>query len=632
MRRLVLAALSGLAGVTAAWAQSLGAVKGTVLLGRPLDVVVAAPVEGDDPAAVCAEARVRFGETPLAASDVTLTVTRDDPRGAGLRIRTQSAVDEPFVQLTVRVGCSGGLTRQYTLLPMLAPERPPAPPLDVAAIALPRPETASPPAAAEPPGLEAPGAQAAGEAAAEGAGRLRRSAGVLRRSDAASTRPRPPRAPARAETPSPPPSWSARLSIELGSAMQGEGAPRLQVEPVAFESDEAFLQFLQARALGLGGEVAAAKPAPTDGAEIDHASGKAGAQVEDLKQASTPAPAAAPAPAAEEEDAVLKLALGAGGGVLVALLSLWGVYRAARRRGLKLTVPRWWTRREKPLFIIRKEAADTSTPADRNAPHGSIRGPAGLSEQRPAEAASAVPSAIPPGAVIEEVAVDWDAVPAVEHPAQREKPSAPDPISAQEAAPAPEEHDEPAVAALDLAALHELWERVDFFEDLGQIADAVAALRSFVLAHPRASEAPYLRWWRLASEHGLDARLAQATYEQHYHRLLQGDGRRGTLLDDAALLQRLQAEWPGQQARATVEQALASQPDAEGQALLAVRSLAAFDDLITLHGVLDLLPLLPMTEAGAPAPAASAKADDHVIEFDLSGWTLPPAPPPAAAR
>lgn len=174
-----------------------------------------------------------------------------------------------------------------------------------------------------------------------------------------------------------------------------------------------------------------------------------------------------------------------------------------------------------------------------------------------------------------------------------------------------------------MAALHELWERVDFFEDLGQITDAVAALRSFVLAHPRASEAPYLRWWALATDHGLDARLAQTTYEQHYHRLLQADGRRGTLLDDAALLQRLQSQWPTAEARATLEAALASQPDAQGQALLAVRSLAAFDDLITLHGVLDLLPLLPMTEP-APAPVA---ADDHTIDFDFSGWTPPPAAP-----
>ena len=198
------------------------------------------------------------------------------------------------------------------------------------------------------------------------------------------------------------------------------------------------------------------------------------------------------------------------------------------------------------------------------------------------------------------------------------------------------------IALLDIAALHELWERVDFFESLGQAADAVAALRAFVLAHPRASEAPYLRWWALARKHGLDTRSPQATYEQHYQRLLAVADTADGVEADPGLLHALTRGWPGDAARATLEAALASQPG-DPAAPLQVRTLAAFDDLIVLHGVLDLLPVLaqaPLAPSAAPAgsSAATAVAAASVLDFELPDITdLPPTPtatptpaPPAA--
>jgi len=231
-----------------------------------------------------------------------------------------------------------------------------------------------------------------------------------------------------------------------------------------------------------------------------------------------------------------------------------------------------------------------------------------------------------------------------------------------------------SVMTLDVAALHDLWEQVDFFDSLGHAGDAIAALSAFVRAHPRASEAPYLRWWTLARRHGQDSRTLQTLYEQHYQRLLVVDETDAGLEADAALMQALTAAWPGEQARAIVVAALASQPGDPGSPLH-VRTLAAFDDLITLHGVLGLLPMLgPMPEAAAmkaggdavPGVAAVASAApasaadgldfempdiaevvppskaagdttsatpgaDEGLDFDLSGWE-PPAESKAPPR
>ncbi|TSE25515.1 hypothetical protein Tsedi_01433 [Tepidimonas sediminis] len=598
-----------LAGAIPAGAQSLGAAKGAVFIGRPLDVVVASTVEGDDAAALCAEARVRYGETSLAASDVALSVVRDDPRGPGLRVRTRTPVDEPFVTVEVRVGCQGSLTRSYTLLADLEPPRPAAP------------------VASSTPVASAPATPASSSSSAPAS-----APGLV---PAAATAPLPPETPVRLTPPASRPPGVARLAAKTRPVAVAQGGtrsagtvqaapapaaappagPRLKLEPVDLaapapnpaETAQAPAGAMAPPTAPDGATEGAAAPLQQELERLRAEQQRLLMAVETLNRELGQARAEAAPPG------WLPWAVAA----LASLLAAAGWLR--NRGGAGRAATPWWQPRTAAQPGSQPAAASPETP-----PPMPVAPP--VSASPPAPPAAAEPVA------------DETVILARDSLLERELEGAAAPVHAAsltgvDVADAHDSAFEPApVAALDLAALHELWERVDFFEDLGQIADAVAALRSFVLAHPRASEAPYLRWWRLASEHGLDARLAQATYEQHYHRLLQGDGRRGTLLDDAALLQRLQAEWPGQQARATVEQALASQPDAEGQALLAVRSLAAFDDLITLHGVLDLLPLLPLTEADPAAPAAAPKADDHVIEFDLSGWTLPPAPPPAAAR
>ncbi|MDM7457644.1 MAG: hypothetical protein P3W97_010435 [Tepidimonas sp.] len=186
-------------------------------------------------------------------------------------------------------------------------------------------------------------------------------------------------------------------------------------------------------------------------------------------------------------------------------------------------------------------------------------------------------------------------------------------------------HEAPT-ALLDVAALRELWEQVDFFESLGQAADAVTPLRAFVRAHPRASEAPYLRWWALANRHGLETHSPQALYEQHYQRPLPVADMADGLESDEGLLQALTRDWPGDAARAILEAALASQPG-DPAAPLQVRTLAAFDDLIVLHGVWHGRSVLG--QAPAAPQTADAAPTDGALEFDWSAWTPTSSDAPA---
>ncbi|WP_143889901.1 hypothetical protein [Tepidimonas alkaliphilus] len=690
MRPLVLAIAAGWAAWPSLWAQSLGAAQGTVQIGRPLDVVVAAPLEGDDPAAVCAQAWVRFGDLPLPASEVALTVVRDEARGSGLRVRTRSVVNEPVVQLRVTLGCGAPLTRIYTLLPQ-APEvvaevampAASAAAAAPAATALPVARAQAPAAAALDPAGSAPAAPRtpkSGSPRAEATSSRASAPRDATRSAASAARPRPPRDPL--PTPVAAPSWSSRLSAELLTpvAAAPEGAPRLSVEPLAFESDEAFVQFLLARSLGLAPARAEPEASPAAEGQPDAAAGAVATPAAAAADAAAAPPAAAPQPPASPapQDELPWTWIGAGAAAL--LLAALAALRWRQRSGASADSGRFrWlskaaadgegalgpsaqrqdpviatvtasaagaapatTPRETPAKPLRRVEASATSPlaaptatavpraalaeegrgaaATRTVPPPTPQAPAAAAAQPPSRPA---PSPVSAGPAQEsgDFVADWDAAP------QEDKAAAA--RVNQEAALAVSTSTSAAMpASLDVAALHELWQRVDFLVDLGQVSDAIAALRSFVLAHPGASEAPYRRWWALAQASGLDAGLAQRTYEAHYQRPWQPDGLDASLLDDAEWLQRLQAVWPKDEARRLIEAALASAPGHAGEPPLAVRTLAAWDDLMLLHGVLQARASLPESDPNAaPSSPAGKGEDDHVLEFDLGDWTPPPAAP-----
>ena len=568
-------------------AQSLGAVQGAVIIGRPLDIVVQSlGPAGDDASAQCVQADVRYGDMRLSPSHVDLSFEGDVAQAGGmLRVRTRLPVNEPFVTVEVRVGCPVRLTRWYTLLADVEPLRPMVPPPAAAApIAAPSAATVpedrlkavavapadSPDPAARNPAPEAPTRSSATAA---------RPAGIARQASKA-----------KPMTTAPAAHKSAAGAQSASATPTSPAGPRLELQPV---------EIARPPGVQAGGDPAEAQasvstqalapstePDPLVLQEL--ASLRAEQQrlllaVESLNRELTAA-------RSDRSDGILYALVGVIAVLLGALL--WLLRRGAAPVAPLPTAP-WWG-----------GPAERADGAD--APSAAVPPPA-VQAQETTQSATVAESPPPPAAST--------ASRTSEHMAGLE-------VSETGASV----FQEVPIALLDVAALRELWEQVDFFESLGQVADAVATLQAFVLAHPRASEAPYLRWWALARKHGLETRSLQAMYEQHYQRLLAPPEPADGVESDSRLIQSLTRDWPGETARATLEAALASQPG-DPAALLQVRTLAAFDDLIMLHGVLHGLRVLEKTPTAAPA--AGTAPSDGALDFDWNAWTPTSSDAPA---
>ena len=97
-------------------AASLGRVRGTAIVGRPLDVTLSAqPDSTENPSSVCLSAEVFFGDNQVSPDKVQ-TVASTGTGEILVRIRTVSVVDEPVVTLYAREGCHQKNTRKYVLL------------------------------------------------------------------------------------------------------------------------------------------------------------------------------------------------------------------------------------------------------------------------------------------------------------------------------------------------------------------------------------------------------------------------------------------------------------------------------------------------------------------------------------
>ena len=92
-----------------ACALTLGTPQNPVVLGAPLDVrITIVPDPGQTLDSSCIQAQVMQGEV---STPVRTTLIAPQT----LRIRSQQAINEPLVSLTVSAGCSGQISRSYTL-------------------------------------------------------------------------------------------------------------------------------------------------------------------------------------------------------------------------------------------------------------------------------------------------------------------------------------------------------------------------------------------------------------------------------------------------------------------------------------------------------------------------------------
>lgn len=104
---------------------SLGQQRGAALIGRPLDFSVQAVLDAqEDPARLCLDADVSFGDSKLEKSKIRITAEKSlsTPQGTTIFIRSSALVDEPVVTLLLRVGCQQKTERRYVVLTDFAPE------------------------------------------------------------------------------------------------------------------------------------------------------------------------------------------------------------------------------------------------------------------------------------------------------------------------------------------------------------------------------------------------------------------------------------------------------------------------------------------------------------------------------
>jgi hypothetical protein len=164
---------------------SLGRAQGAVFVGKPLDVRVQLLQDAsEDIQSACMGAEVFYGETPLDAARVSVTVepaAAGSPKGTTVRVVTSVLIDEPIVTINLRAGCEQKSSKRYTLFPEVSTNvvdpvvAPPPARRAVPAVELPVVAAAS----AKPPTVASPvSAPASGELAVAAPKKPRRAAGT----------------------------------------------------------------------------------------------------------------------------------------------------------------------------------------------------------------------------------------------------------------------------------------------------------------------------------------------------------------------------------------------------------------------------------------------------------------------
>lgn len=111
-------------------ALSLGAGRGSVVLGSPVDLSFdVEPDPGVELSASCISAALTAGSTPIGDARVRVLPLPDvRGRSPGVRVQASITLDEPVLTVVLSAGCTGRVSRTYTFLadfPVAAPARVP---------------------------------------------------------------------------------------------------------------------------------------------------------------------------------------------------------------------------------------------------------------------------------------------------------------------------------------------------------------------------------------------------------------------------------------------------------------------------------------------------------------------------
>lgn len=576
-------------------ALSLGGHSGQAVIGRALDMQVRSTASlAELESAACLEAQVSYGDTLLSPNAIAIQLRpAADGAGAVIRVRANVPINEPVVTVLLRAGCSGEtFSRRYVLLadvdvapaasatapaalpvvpavptvPLATPAPAPAP---AAAAPLPpvAPRVAPAPAPRTPRAAPAPAPASASTAPAAPA--TERAAPVPRKAPAPApaapraTAPTPAPAPAAAAPAPAPAARGPRLQLDPVD-LTPQGAPNLkstvelQSTPTESEERRKAAQALWA-ALNAPPEeqIQQAQKLATLEQEVQ------GLRAEEQKLKASVETLQRELQAAREAQTPGWLLGLLGGALALALGAAAWLFRERRRAGAEepAAAP-WWQS---------SQAVD-----------GDGAGQA-LSDIAQAESGWAAPGqgnrdGDDSGVEVSEATESSFAVLHEEVPAE-------------------------------VDTLVDLNQHCEFFESLGQRADAMAVLEDFVGRHPSASELPYLWLLRLSDEQGRsDERLRWARrYEQVFGRVAPTpqayDRAAPGLLEEATLLTELQRAWPTGSTQEVLRRALTAHP---GKGVLRWPTLTSYQDILLLHTVAQSLPSLPQAPTAVVAAAATA--------------------------
>lgn len=605
-------------------AMTLGRAQGMTLIGRPLDVTVPVVLDaGSDPADLCPGAEVFYGESRVDAPVVSLRSTGRD--AAVLRVQVPRAVDEAFVTVQVRVGCTQMLSRRFVLLTedpvetaqAAAQPTPVAPAVIAPPTALPvgglEPAPAAGASAAAASSVAA-GTAAAAPSAASAAAPVRRArparVAAAERPAAAARRPAPV---TRQAAPAPAPAAVERPRLKLDAAdLAPAAAPAAPAAPARLTP-------------------VASPPAASP------AAGDATQRADAAAQEQTSSPAQAQAPGVPPDDLLrnaermvtleadiramregmlknqamlaelrgrLEQAEGeryanglvyALAALLAAACGLAGLFWHRSRRAAAVTSS-WWAERSQLTVGHAVTEPPLSEPQPWAVAAGTVPAPAPATREMP----STLPAVLPLASARGDERAAAGASTGL---------SAPESDVFEPGFLASEAGDLPAVAAspVKLDELSDLQQQVEFFVSLGEYERAIAALRENIDAQPQASTIAWLELLDLYHRLGRETEYEQLRrdYEWVFSDQLPAfaayaDDARG-IEAHADAMARIQSLWHQPAILELIERTVLRTPRRDGEPAMGLQALR---DLLMLHGVAAELG----STAAQPEPSVKAEA------------------------
>lgn len=655
-------------------ALTLGRMRGAAIIGQGLDVSVQVQTDADESvSALCLEAEVFHADARQDSSRVQISFDAV-PAGqaTNVRIRSSTPVDEPVITVYLRAGCNQKTTRRYVMLADVLSEPAPAAAPAAAQVALVNP--APPPVA--PVRQETPASgNGAGTASSEGAAASTRTAPALQAPRPAAPAAKPATRPDASATarkpvavkPAPAKPAAAPAAPEKAAAARGTGQSRLKLDPLEILSER--VASLETTTANAPAEQAARESRDAQRLQSLENSVKNLLAVATRNEASM-ADLRARLQQAESERFANPLIYGLAGLLVLALAAI--AYLVGRRNAPAAgRGGNWWNGGAQggeadahPAATMPRRSgfAPMSSPSPLTGPDSLPESDAALqATQRTGPPSKAAPITQVDVSLVEMSESTFDRLmqSGTTHSAVRKprpaEPSVPAPVS------------EPGRRLINADDLFDIRQQAEFFVSLGQTDQAVRILENRIAESGESSPLAYLDLMKIFHSLGLKADFRQV--REDFNQLFNvrvpefaGFDNEGRDLEDYPdILAALTPFWGKPEILAHIEALLfRDQWKSDRESV----DLAAFRDLLLLHGIAHAAPALPdelqqPTERGIPrspfsaaskfTPAALAPTSaiaplpeievpgevdlDIDLDLDLSEPVAdgPSAPPPAAS-